>query len=145
LETPPGRGLAFLRSLTTRTGLVRYSRLSSQTPVWVTGQAVMALARKPLPLAPVPRPHRAVAAAATPAPAPAATSIATAAPAPARVARPTRRPKPAPSARAPSTRPRATSRGYLVLWGSPADVARAAGLAAGAAAAILLPAGGPAV
>jgi hypothetical protein len=34
---------------------VRYSRTSRQTPVWVTAQAVMALARKPLPLKPVKR------------------------------------------------------------------------------------------
>jgi energy-coupling factor transport system substrate-specific component len=47
--------LAYLRSLTQADGLVRYSRSSSQTPVWVTGQAAMALARKPLPLASVPR------------------------------------------------------------------------------------------
>jgi energy-coupling factor transport system substrate-specific component len=47
--------LAYLRSLTQSDGLVRYSRQSSQTAVWVTAQAAMALARKPLPLAPVPR------------------------------------------------------------------------------------------
>jgi hypothetical protein len=44
-------GLAYLRSLTASNGEVRYSRTSRQTPVWVTGQALMALARKPLPLA----------------------------------------------------------------------------------------------
>ena len=43
-----------------------------QTPVWVTGQALAALARKPFPLAPVPRAKRA-APAPTPAPAPKAT------------------------------------------------------------------------
>jgi squalene-hopene cyclase-like protein/prenyltransferase/squalene oxidase-like repeat protein len=47
--------LAYLRSLTQPNGLVRYSRISSQTPVWVTAQVAMALARKPLPLARVPR------------------------------------------------------------------------------------------
>ena len=47
--------LAYLRSLTQSNGLVRYSRTSTQTSVWVTGQAAMALARKPLPLARVPR------------------------------------------------------------------------------------------
>jgi hypothetical protein len=49
---------------------VRYSRTSRQTPVWVTAQAVMALARKPLPLKPVKRAARtqaAPAATATPA------------------------------------------------------------------------------
>jgi hypothetical protein len=34
---------------------VRYSRTSAQTPVWVTAQALMALERKPLPIAPVKR------------------------------------------------------------------------------------------
>jgi len=51
--------LAYLRSLTAPTGEVRYSRTSRQTPVWVTAQAVMALARKPLPFSPVPRAPRA--------------------------------------------------------------------------------------
>jgi hypothetical protein len=63
--------LAYLRSLTSASGEVRYSRTSRQTPVWVTAQAVMALARKPLPLKPVPRARRS--AASTPA-APAATA-----------------------------------------------------------------------
>ena len=53
--------LAYLRSLTSSSGEVRYSRTSRQTPVWVTAQAVMALARKPLPLKPVPRARRSVA------------------------------------------------------------------------------------
>ena len=50
--------LAYLRSLTSPSGEVRYSRTSRQTPVWVTAQAVMALARKPLPIAPVTRARR---------------------------------------------------------------------------------------
>ena len=54
--------LAYLRSLTSPSGEVRYSRTSRQTPVWVTAQAVMALARKPLPLKPVARAKRAQAA-----------------------------------------------------------------------------------
>jgi hypothetical protein len=66
--------LAYLRSLTSASGEVRYSRTSRQTPVWVTAQAVMALARKPLPLKPVARAHRAAAPAA---PAPAARATAT--------------------------------------------------------------------
>ena len=70
--------MAFLRSLTAPSGEVRYSRTSRQTPVWVTAQAVMALARKPLPLAPVPRARRASPAAApTATPAPPATAAAT--------------------------------------------------------------------
>jgi energy-coupling factor transport system substrate-specific component len=61
--------MAYLRSLTAANGEVRYSRTSRQTPVWVTGQALAALARKPWPLRRVPRAHRTVAApaAATPA------------------------------------------------------------------------------
>jgi energy-coupling factor transport system substrate-specific component len=50
--------MGYLRSLTAEDGSVRYSRSSRQTPVWVTGQAVAALARKTLPLAPVPRARR---------------------------------------------------------------------------------------
>jgi energy-coupling factor transport system substrate-specific component len=61
--------LAYLRSLVTPSGAVRYSRTSAQTPVWVTAQALAALARKPFPLAVVPRAKRA----ATPKPAPTAT------------------------------------------------------------------------
>jgi hypothetical protein len=47
--------LGYLRSLQRRDGRIDYSPTSSQTPVWVTAQAVMALARKPLPIATVPR------------------------------------------------------------------------------------------
>ena len=42
--------LAFLRTLQVPGGLVRYSRTSAQTPVWVTAQALAALARRPLPV-----------------------------------------------------------------------------------------------
>jgi prenyltransferase beta subunit len=48
--------LRYLSSLIGADGHVHYSRSSDQTPVWVTAQATMALARKPLPLAPVPLP-----------------------------------------------------------------------------------------
>ena len=54
--------MAYLRSLTDSSGEVRYSRTSGQTPVWVTGQAVAALARKTLPLKKVPRARSAAAA-----------------------------------------------------------------------------------
>jgi energy-coupling factor transport system substrate-specific component len=50
------RALAYLSSLIAPDGHVRYSRSSDQSPVWVTGEALMAIARKPLPLAPVPLP-----------------------------------------------------------------------------------------
>lgn len=49
--------LAYLGSLIAPDGHVRYSSSSNQTPVWVTAEAAMALAGKPLPLAAVPRPH----------------------------------------------------------------------------------------
>jgi Prenyltransferase and squalene oxidase repeat len=52
--------LAYLRSLVAGDGHVRYARGIDQTPVWVTGEALMALEGKPLPLAPPPpRPTRA--------------------------------------------------------------------------------------
>ena len=41
------RGQAYLRSLTEPSGLVRYSRTSRQTPVWVSAQALLALHRRP--------------------------------------------------------------------------------------------------
>lgn len=44
--------LAYLRSLTAADGSVRYSRTSRQSPVWVTAQALAALAGRPLPIAP---------------------------------------------------------------------------------------------
>jgi len=47
--------LGYLRSLTAPDGSVRYSRTSAQTPVWVTAQALTALARKPFPLGRVAR------------------------------------------------------------------------------------------
>ena len=81
--------MAYLRSLVGSDGAIRYSRTSTQTPVWVTAQAVAALARKALPVEPVPRERtrKAVAPAATPAPAPAPPPAA-AAPAPAADAAP---------------------------------------------------------
>jgi prenyltransferase beta subunit len=45
--------LAYLQSLVAPDGSVRYSRTGAQTPVWVTAQALTALALKPLPIAPV--------------------------------------------------------------------------------------------
>ncbi|HVS29791.1 MAG TPA: prenyltransferase/squalene oxidase repeat-containing protein [Solirubrobacteraceae bacterium] len=47
--------IAYLRSVSARDGSVHYSRSSNQTPVWVTGQALTALARAPFPIAVVPR------------------------------------------------------------------------------------------
>ena len=42
--------LAYIRSLQSAAGGVRYSRTSLQSPVWVTAQALTALARKPFPI-----------------------------------------------------------------------------------------------
>jgi hypothetical protein len=50
---------AFLDSLISSDGHVRYSHATDQTPVWVTAQALMALAGKALPLATAPRARRA--------------------------------------------------------------------------------------
>ncbi len=47
--------LAYLSSLIAPDGHVRYAAGTDQTPVWVTAQAAMALAGRPLPLAAVPR------------------------------------------------------------------------------------------
>jgi prenyltransferase beta subunit len=44
--------LAYLRSLTAGDGSVRYSRTSTQTPVWVTAQALTALYRRAFPIVP---------------------------------------------------------------------------------------------
>jgi energy-coupling factor transport system substrate-specific component len=46
--------LQYLTSLIAPDGHVRYSRHTDQTPVWVTAEAAMALAGKPLPLTPPP-------------------------------------------------------------------------------------------
>lgn len=45
----------YLASRQAKDGHYRYSKASDQTPVWVTGQALMAVAREPFPLAAVPR------------------------------------------------------------------------------------------
>jgi energy-coupling factor transport system substrate-specific component len=44
--------LGYLRTLVASDGAVRYSRTSRQTPVWVTAQALTALARRPFPIRP---------------------------------------------------------------------------------------------
>jgi energy-coupling factor transport system substrate-specific component len=87
--------MSYLRSLTAKSGEVRYSRSSTQTPVWVTAQVVMALSREPLPLERVPRAGGAAAAAPAPAAAAAATPEPVATPA-ARRAKRRGRPQPLP-------------------------------------------------
>ncbi len=52
------RALGYLRGLQRADGSVSYSSTSNQTPVWVTAQALMALERKPLPIAAVAREKR---------------------------------------------------------------------------------------
>src|SRR6202035_104213 len=44
--------LGYLHSLLAPDGSVRYSRTGAQTPVWVTAQALTALAQKAFPIAP---------------------------------------------------------------------------------------------
>jgi energy-coupling factor transport system substrate-specific component len=44
--------LAYLETLVTPSGSVQYSHTSAQTPVWVTAEALIALARRPFPVAP---------------------------------------------------------------------------------------------
>ncbi len=52
------RALSYLTGLQRADGSIAYSAQSSQTPVWVTAQALMALERRPLPLSAVPRRER---------------------------------------------------------------------------------------
>ncbi len=58
---------SYLAARQSSDGHYRYSASSDQTPVWVTSQALLAVARKPFPLAPVPRDPSVVAAAGHPA------------------------------------------------------------------------------
>ena len=51
--------VAYLGALIAADGHVRYSRGVDETPTWVTGEALMALEGKPLPLAPVALPKQA--------------------------------------------------------------------------------------
>jgi prenyltransferase beta subunit len=74
------RSLAHLRGLQRSNGSIAYSSSSSQTPVWVTAQALMALERRALPLAEVPRRKRPERRKSQPAPAAIETPAAPAAP-----------------------------------------------------------------
>jgi hypothetical protein len=62
--------LAYLDSLVGANGAVRYSRGVTQTPVWVTGEALMAMEGKPLPIAAPPPPAAPAASASPPATSP---------------------------------------------------------------------------
>ena len=52
------RAVGYIKSLQRDDGSITYSRTSSQTPVWVTAQALLALKRKPLPIKKVKRKRR---------------------------------------------------------------------------------------
>jgi energy-coupling factor transport system substrate-specific component len=52
---PVEKGIAYLDRLRTGDGYYRYSTSSDQTPIWVTAQVLLALERKPFPLARVAR------------------------------------------------------------------------------------------
>ena len=128
--------LAYLRSLMGRDGAIRYSRTSSQTPVWVTAQALVALAGRTFPLAPV---KRAAVAAAPPA--------ATPAPAAAAPDRPAAQPEAVTTAAAvpvpPPAPPRLTPLAVLsrALPAATAQAARQAGVLAAIVTRTWLPAG----
>jgi energy-coupling factor transport system substrate-specific component len=47
---PIGRGLGYLRARTGKGGAVQYAAGVTQTPVWVSAEALAALARRPLPI-----------------------------------------------------------------------------------------------
>jgi energy-coupling factor transport system substrate-specific component len=66
--------VAYLQSLIGPSGAVAYGRGNRQTPVWVTGEALMALEGKPLPLVARAAAHTAPARTAAPTAAPSATS-----------------------------------------------------------------------
>ena len=115
--------LAYLRSLIGPDGAVRYSRSSTQTPVWVTAQALLAFARTPFPLPEAPRRARATR---RTAPKPAAT--------PARTPQPTRTPEPRATSTATAAAPAPATR---LGTGDLAPQARAAGVAAALAASFI--------
>ncbi len=131
--------LAYLRSLVGSDGAIRYSRTSTQTPVWVTAQALTALAGKAFPLAPAARKRRATATAAPePAPTPAPTATATPEP-----PRPTPEPEPLATPVAQPEAPAVTPLRIVALT-YPAispEIGRRAGIAAAVAARTWLPAG----
>jgi prenyltransferase beta subunit/uncharacterized membrane protein len=52
------RAVGYLVSMQRRNGSVRYSSFSTQTPVWVTAQALAAMRRRPFPLPTAPRAPR---------------------------------------------------------------------------------------
>jgi prenyltransferase beta subunit len=139
--------VAYLHSLIAPDGHVRYARASNQTPVWVTGEALMALEGKPLPLAPE---VGARGAHAKPKPKPAASGNAgSSAPAAGAPVVSTTSPAPAPTAAAPPSRPaakaaatrgtaRAGTRPTLPVPG-PVSAAQLAGAAGFATALVLAP------
>jgi energy-coupling factor transport system substrate-specific component len=116
--------LAYLSSLVGSDGAVRYSRLSRQTPVWVTAQALTALARKPFPLAAAPRRRRRAARPATGTPAKPPPSASTA---------PIVRAAPAPKPRAAPKRVAARRPAVRATWAPQRAAARLAAYRTGLA------------
>jgi energy-coupling factor transport system substrate-specific component len=113
--------VSYLRSLIGPGGAVAYARGSTQTPVWVTGEALMALAGKPLPLAAVPAAAAPGAGGTAAGAVPSATSAAGSRRRHTRVTHPRRRQSPR---RAASHHPRTTA---AATHGVAAGFARAAG------------------
>jgi Prenyltransferase and squalene oxidase repeat len=137
-RSPGAAPFAYLRRMTLASGEIRYSASSRQTPVWVTGQALMALARKPLPLAPVAHRRAQPAPRATPRPTATARPQATATvPAATATPRSHRTSSPERHERRKSNR---IAAGALLAAEAP-GLARAAGLTTGTVVAVL--AGGP--
>ena len=131
--------LAYLRSLVGSDGAIRYSRTSTQTPVWVTAQALTALAGKAFPLAPAPRKRRA---AATAAPTPAPTATPTPRPAGEPEGKPAPTAEPAALASAPSVPAPAVTPMTMLALALPAvtpDRAHGAGVIAAVIATTWLP------
>jgi len=110
--------VAYLRSLVGADGAIRYSRTSTQTPVWVTSQAVAALEGKALPLEPVPRARTPKAAAPAAPPAPTATPR----PQPVPSAEPAREPTPEPVSLAEPELQREDDLGVVEQIPSPLEV-----------------------
>jgi hypothetical protein len=104
----------YLRSLTAADGHIRYSRVSDQTPVWVTAEAIMALAGKPLPIQPPSAPATTTTSHPSPAPRTTTTTARRAASRPAPHHRSRRRARPHAPPRH-HLRPAPTGIGYLAL------------------------------
>ncbi|HEY3729275.1 MAG TPA: prenyltransferase/squalene oxidase repeat-containing protein [Solirubrobacteraceae bacterium] len=113
--------VAYLRSLIAPDGHIRYARGADQTPVWVTGQAIMALEGKPLPFA-----APAAARSSSPAPSPSPPTSSTTAAATAGSGAPARGSAASPARHAPAVRRR--SAGIAVAGAGSPGAGSAAGV-----------------